>query len=575
MAKPFSAVASALCLVLLAACTTKHYRKSADKEVASIIAAKTPRVPNMETNFTIEVTNKLSFTNFPIYNKAEEAFGVESDLEKGARIVSLDQALEIAVKFSRNYQNEKESLYLDALTLTLERHRYTPIFSASAKVADAYTKSELDNGIAKITGEGHALAVGSLASMDMLLLSGGRIATDFTYDFLRYFTGNSRAVTSSRLAGTLTQPLLRGAGYKIAIENLTQAEREMLYSLRDFTQFRKEFSVNVASQYYQVLQNRDSVRNSWRGLENFRENVSRERAFFDEGLRSQASLDQLKQAELQTESKWISAVRTYRKSLDQFKFLLGLGTEEKIVLADSELEGLKIHHPNLSMEEAAKVAMVSRLDLYKQRDQLEDAQRHIKVAANGLLPKVDLIFDANLTTETTRITGLPKIDSTTRNWSAGAAVDLPLDRKLERNTYRTKLIAYERAKRAVASKEDEVKLEIADDWRNLDQAKRNYQISELGVNIAERRVEEQQLRQELGRGTSRDLVDAQNDLIASKDQRTAALVDHTIARLKFYRDMGVLWIKDNGQWDENPTDKLKPRTLKQARAAKKARKPKN
>jgi outer membrane protein TolC len=59
----------------------------------------------------------------------------------------------------------------------------------------------------------------------------------------------------------------------------------------------------------------------------------------------------------------------------------------------------------------------------------------------------------------------------------------------------------------------------------------------------------------LGRGTSRDLVDAQNDFTDAKNSRTAALVSHTIARLKLYRDMGVLWVKDNGQWEENASAK--------------------
>ena len=553
MAKQFFAASSALCLVLLAACTTNHYRKSADKEVSHIVSSKTPRVPNMETNFTIEVTNKLSFTNFRVYLESEEAFGDESAMEKGARIISLEQALDLAVKFSRTYQNEKEKVFLDALTLSLERHRYTPIFSTGASIADERTRTEIDNGITVTTSHGHDLSVGPNAGVDMLLRTGGKISADFTYDFLRFFSGDGRAITSSRLAATLTQPLLQGAGYKVAMERLTQAERNFLYSLRTFTRFRKEFTVTVASSYYSVLQNRDSVRNNWRGLTNFRENVRRERAFFDEGLRSQASLDQLKQAELQTESKWISAVRTYRQSLDQFKFLLGLGVEEKIVLDDRELVQLKIHHPNLPMEDAVKVAMVSRLDLYSTRDKLEDAERHVKVAANGLLPKLDLVVKGDIATKDQRVPGLPKLDTTTYTWSTGANIDLPIDRKAERNDYRESLIAFERAKREVTAEEDTVKLQIADDWRNLDQAKRNYEISELGVSIAERRVEEQQLRQELGRGTSRDLVDAENDLIESKNERTAALVNHTIARLKFYRDMGVLWIKDNGQWDKNST----------------------
>jgi hypothetical protein len=45
-------------------------------------------------------------------------------------------------------------------------------------------------------------------------------------------------------------------------------------------------------------------------------------------------------------------------------------------------------------------------------------------------------------------------------------------------------------------------------------------------------------------------VDSQNDLINSKNQLTQALVTHMIARLQFWNNMGILYIKDNGQWEE-------------------------
>ena len=46
-----------LCAALLfCACSTRHYRKSADKETLAAIAEKTPAVPNMDPRFTIEET---------------------------------------------------------------------------------------------------------------------------------------------------------------------------------------------------------------------------------------------------------------------------------------------------------------------------------------------------------------------------------------------------------------------------------------------------------------------------------------------------------------------------------------
>jgi hypothetical protein len=63
-------------------------------------------------------------------------------------------------------------------------------------------------------------------------------------------------------------------------------------------------------------------------------------------------------------------------------------------------------------------------------------------------------------------------------------------------------------------------------------------------------VEEQNLLAELGRAKAQDQVDAQNDLITSKNQLTQALVAHTIARLQFWNNMGILYIKDSGQWED-------------------------
>ena len=63
-------------------------------------------------------------------------------------------------------------------------------------------------------------------------------------------------------------------------------------------------------------------------------------------------------------------------------------------------------------------------------------------------------------------------------------------------------------------------------------------------------MEEQNLLAELGRAKAQDQVDAQNDLVSSKNQLTQALVAHTISRLVFWNNLGILFIKENGQWEE-------------------------
>jgi outer membrane protein TolC len=193
-----------------------------------------------------------------------------------------------------------------------------------------------------------------------------------------------------------------------------------------------------------------------------------------------------------------------------------------------------------------------RLDYQNAREELQDAERLVPLAANKLRPSVDVVADAGISSDRSQILPNPK------RYDADVQlnVDLPLERTSERNAYRKTLIAVEAAKRNVTLQEDQIKLQVRDGWRALEQAKRAYEISKVGVQIAERRVEEQNLLAELGRAKAQDQVDAQNDLAASRNQYTQALVGHTVARLQFWENLGILYIKDAGQWEEPNNAKI-------------------
>jgi outer membrane protein TolC len=563
----FVQLTAVLLFLLLAGCTTNHYRKSADKEAYRAVEQKTPLVKNMDEHFTIEQTNQLSFDGLPVAVKVEDFLGADGEVERGAHVLSLETALDLAVKHSRTYQNQKEGLYLESLGLTLDRHQFAPLFAASASGAYKVTTlqavgAEIDpnnptNFIPQFNVlEEQAVSGDGQVAVSKLLRWGTRLTAAFTTDFFRFLTGDPRTMTSSQLGATLVQPLWRGAGYRVTMENLTQSERNLLYALRDFVLFRKRFSVDVATTYYQVLGGRDAVRNGFTKLQSARQNAERTRSLAEEGRATQADLGRLEQQLLSAESEWINAIRNYKQSLDNFKIQLGLSTDSTIVLSDTDLEQLKILHPEISVEDSIKVALATRLDYQTAREQYEDAGRKIGVAADALKAQVDLVASAGIDSERIGVARFAVPDFDRYHWNAGLVLNLPLDRKAERNVYRRTLINYEQSRRAFELRADEIKLQVRDGWRALDQAKRNFEISEIGVKLAERRVEEQNLLADLGRAKAQDQVDAQNDLVNSRNQRTQALVAHTIARLQFWNNLGILYIKDNGQWEEITNAKL-------------------
>ena len=330
-----------------------------------------------------------------------------------------------------------------------------------------------------------------------------------------------------------------------------QAERDLLYRLRDFTRYRKTFAVRVASSYYSVLLNRETARNNYAGLLANNLSLERERAFQAEGLRTLLQVGRLEQSSLQQDLRWTSSITRYKRSLDDFKILLGLKAEENIALDDNEMILISetgMDSPDLSLEQAMDLAVQTRLDLYNGLDRVQDRARKIEVAANALKPGLDLSLVARVPDANDGDLG--QLDFENALYTAGLDFELPLDTQLERNNYRRSLINYEVATRNYLLDMDNIKLDVVDLWRRMNQARKNYEINLTSVQINERRVEEAELRAELGLGDIQDTVDSQNDLTAAQTDLISSIVDHNISKLEFWRDLGLLYVDDSGQWEE-------------------------
>ena len=559
----FGSLTAAFLLSLLAGCSAAKYRRSADKEAYRLISEKSRKVENAESRFTIEQTNRWDLDRLPLRVGTVDFLGDFGRTEDAAHVVSLKDALALATMKSRVFQSRREQLYLSSLSLSLARHQWTPIFGASAStrydvntetalqlIPDPNNPNQPKAVLSDTLVERHKFNEDSRINSGWLIRDVGRISAAFSTDFLRFLTGDPRSLSRSQVGATFTRPLLRNASFKQQIENLTQAERDLLYDVREFTRFRKEFSVQIATIFYSVLGARDTARNSYQNLVSSQKNAERTRALAAEGRIAQAELGRLEQQQLSVESTWINAVRNYRQALDEFKIQLGVSVDAQIALDDAELEALKIQHPHIDLNDAVSVALAARLDFQNTRDQFADAARKVGVSKNALNAQLDLIANASLNSGPDSPKGLPLPNPSRYSWNAGLDVDLPLDRKFERNNYRASLIAVDRASRDLSLKQDQIKQQIRDSHRSLEQARRNHEIAEGAVKLAERRVEEQNLLAQVGRSKAQDQVDAQNALNEAKNQLTQALVGHTVSRLQFWSNMGILYIKEQGDWEE-------------------------
>lgn len=543
--------------LFILACGNADYRRSADRETYAAIADKSDQVPGMSAQVGIDSQTAVDLSDYPVNEESYDFLDNEANSEIGARIIGLNSALELAFLHSRDYQTQKERLYLEALALTFDRYRYTPVFAFTSSADYIWdTEDQFVQDMQSLTGmsrtsTSEGIDAGTTLGARYLLKSGGVVALNLTNNFTRFLTGDVRETGSSALIGSFTQPLIRDFGTAIETETLLQAERDLLYQLRDFTRFRKEFAVNVATAYYSVLLNRETVRNNFAGLNAQNLSLEREQAFQLEGLRTLLQVGRLQQATLQLDLRWTASITRYKRSLDNFKLLLGLDADDNIQLDAAEMTLISetgMVRPDISLELAVEMAQRTRLDLYTELDRVQDSARRIQVAANALRPALDFSFVASVPDAPGG--NLGELDFERAIYSAGLDLELPLDTKADRNDYRRALIDYEATSRSYLLARERVTLDVIDAYRRMNEASKSYNINVTSVEINERRVEEAELRAELGLGDIQDTVDSQNDLTAARTELVSSIVDHNIAKLEFWRDVGLLYVDDSGQWEE-------------------------
>jgi len=190
------------------------------------------------------------------------------------------------------------------------------------------------------------------------------------------------------------------------------------------------------------------------------------------------------------------------------------------------------------------------------------------VAADGLRPELTLLGSGQAGSHRTLSQSdspASGIDFTHGYYSALFEFDPGFERTAERVAYRESLIQLESAVRDVQGLEDQIKLDVRNDLRNLLEARETLQIQLLAVELARKRVRSTDLFLRAGRASIRDTLESQEALLSAQNAATSALVDYRVAELAIQRDMGVLDVSSDGLWREYSPGRPRNETGKEDR----------
>lgn len=496
-------------------------KESADAQVYGILDAAAERVTGSKRPFAVErpvdtLRTRLATSTLPVK-------------------LSLTEALDVAAENSRDFQRQKEQLYLAALNLTRSQHDFAWRFGLG--------------GGGEVSGESDTSADARLSddlSASAESTAGTRIVASFVNTFLRTVIHGGSFDGSSILNLTLTQPLLRGAGRRIVREPLTQAERDVVYAMRDFERFRADFAVQVVSEYWNIVRQMSDLGNveaNYARVVKTREQIQE---LFAAGRRTITDLGQAQQSENSGDAQRVRAKNQLEAALDRFKLTLGLPIAAKLELEPSEIEKVVAQGVTaipLAEGDAIALALQRRFDHRTIVDGVEDAGRRILVAEDALNMSIDFTAALNVPAESGK--GL-NLDWSRVNWSAGFELDLALDKLVERNAYRNALITFDQSIRAREQSEDQVGSQVRTSLRNIGSASETFRIQSIAVSVAQQRVEAQTDLYEAGRVGARELLDAQSSLLQAQLQLTASTVDYAIARLDLMNNLEAISLEPSG-----------------------------
>ncbi|MGC9454089.1 MAG: TolC family protein [Phycisphaerae bacterium] len=460
--------------------------------------------------------------------------------------VTLDEALRIAFRNSRELQDRKEQLYSQALALASARRSWNWTDWSLPVDADAeHTAVHHD-------GDTNASTADAELSLTRRFIHGGVLVLAAGVDFATDFTGGSNTTVGSLVDANLTQPLLRGAWSGAAYEDHYRRERDFLFAVYEYERFRETFATNVVTRYYSLLTSRDRLRNEQENIERLENTWQWTQIQAENGEVSVIQAHQARQDLLEAQIRYEQLQESYRDEVDRFKIFLGLPLRSGVV---PDYPGgveriMEVEPRDLGIEEAeaVRVALSTRPDVLTQAASLRDAARDVELAADDFLPQLDVELAA--AAEGTDPRDFWRVRFHEHQRMARVTFSYDLDQTANRDAYRNAILDYEKARRDLAEFLDEVRLEVRRAYRSLQRSRRSYELQTENVRIARQRRALAVEEQKSGMASARDVLEAEAGLLRALNGLTSARLSYETTRLEFLATLGLVAVDERGQIHE-------------------------
>jgi outer membrane protein TolC len=314
--------------------------------------------------------------------------------------------------------------------------------------------------------------------------------------------GKTKEETS--IAAQLKMEQLLFSGGKL-INGIRVANKYRSLQKKNYELKEEELVFNVINSYNQLVLLNEVVKIKTEALNLAREHYARVQKLHENGLVSEYDLLRADLEISKMEPELEEVKNNYHVANCNFKTLIGV-TDTSAFVPDDDIK--KVELPDISLDESIRQGLEKRIELYLSGLNVEMLQVKYNAEKGNYLPNVLLTAEATKFTASGDYT-VHKDDFGTL-YQAGIVFQIPIFTGLSNNAKIHQ--AKHEVKKAELNKmyaEDMIRLEITNNWQNMNTAIKSLKVQENNVKTAEKGYQIAKSRYENHVGIQLEMLDAQ------------------------------------------------------------------
>ncbi|MEP9411640.1 MAG: TolC family protein [Candidatus Brocadia sp.] len=464
--------------------------------------------------------------------------GIEIDSNLKFVSMSLKDSIIYALRNNLDIELSRLNAKSTDYDITMEKARFDPTLKLEGKIENVEVpiNSRLIGGLETTTispfiGEGNT----ANAVIQSLIPTGATVSLE--YNIFREFVDPNpfRLLNPSYtnfIEAKITQPLLKGGGWFYNRSPIYIARNNKKISLAQFKSRAIEVSNSVQEAYWNYVRAMENLKVAKKSLERAEDLLRKNRIQVEVGTLAPVEIIDAESGVASRVEAVISAENAIKDREDELKRIMNLADNEIISDATIVPTDKPVFEPKkVEVKDTIKIAMEKRPELSELQLATENAGMQTRRRKNELYPALNF-------TGGVRYTGLGDEISNANNSTFSEdfqgeffvlTLEVPVGNRSARSAYNKSKLNERQARINVRKKELDIVVEVRESARQVMTNIERVNATRKARELAEKRLENEEKKFDVGRTTSLEVLRAQENLALAEFEEARAIIDYEIS----------------------------------------------